>query len=98
MLMTPIKTIELKDQATNGTHINVNVHISDEGDLVTDGCDSGKAPEKVFGDWDIEYFTTVKKEYKDTVLLLLIKEKFQDDFAFRSWLNVNGIPNTFINW
>lgn len=97
-MISPITKIVLKDEHVSGTHISVDAHISDTGDLVIDGCDYGEAPKRIWGDSDYEYITTVKKEYKDTVLLLLIKNKFADSVDFRIWLKENGIPNEFFNW
>lgn len=97
-MITPIKNITLRDDHVNDTHIRVDVYISDNGDLVIDGCDTGKAPEQFWGDTDYEYITTIKSEFRDTVLLLLIKEKFRDSSDFQQWLETNAIPSDFFTW
>lgn len=97
-MISPITKIILKDENISGTHISVFVNISDKGDLIIDGCDFGEAPKKFWGDSDYEYITTIKKGYKDTVLLLLIKDKFNDSSDFRAWLEVNHIPNEYFTW
>lgn len=97
-MITPIKDIVLKDKEINGTHISVIVRATDNGNLIIDGYDTGRLPELYWGDWDYEYITTVRKDFKDTVLLLLIKDRFKDCCDFRSWLEVNHIPNEFFTW
>ena len=97
-MISPITTITLRDDYINDTHISVYVKISDNGDLVIDGGDCGKAPLEFWGDSDYEYITTIKKEYKDTVLLLLVKDKFKDSDDFREWLKAKDIPNEYFTW
>ena len=68
------------------------------GDLVLEGYDFGEAPKQFWGDSDYEYWRVVKKKYKDTILLWLIKERFDTDSAFKNWLDEKGIPSEFMNW
>lgn len=94
----PINRITLRYENTGGTRISVEVYISDAGDLVVDGCDYGEAPKKIWKDSDYEYVTTIKKEFKDTILLLLIQDNFKDSYDFREWLKRHDIPNDFWSW
>ena len=49
--------------------------IRENGDLVLEGCDNGQAVKSMWGDWDYEYWVTVKSEDKDSVLLLSDQRK-----------------------
>jgi hypothetical protein len=93
-----IKKIKLKDENIGNTHVSVNVYISDNEDLVIDAYDFGEAPKKVFGDSSYEFISTIKKGYKDTILLLLIKEKFEDNLDIRKWLEKKNIPIEHFTW
>lgn len=97
-MIDPVKKVTLKDDFINDTHISVDVYVNESGDLVIDGYDRGKAAEQIWNDSDYEYITTIKSKFKDTVLLLLIKEKFKDSSDFREWLETNGIPNDYFTW
>ncbi len=74
------------------------VSIQDNGDLRLDVNDCGQTPLKYWGDIDYEYWLNVDKDWKDTVLLLLIKEKFKRFSDLANWLEENKIPNTFGSW
>jgi hypothetical protein len=72
------------------------IALTDEnGDLILDGYDRGELVEEVWGSDDYEYSLVVKAEYKDTILLNLIKERFKHDSEFRAWLDEKGIPSDF---
>lgn len=100
--MKPITCVTIIDSydATEGNdiHHRTDAKIDENENLVIEGCDSGKQVMKFWGDEDYEYWTTVKKEYKDTVLLLLIKDNFKDDLKFKEWLKEKNIPFEFTNW
>jgi len=49
--------------------------ISEKGDLVIDGCDSGELAKEMFGDWDYEYWLTIPEKFKETIMLNLITTK-----------------------
>lgn len=69
-----------------------------DGSIRLDGYDLGETPLKFWGDDDYEYWLTVDKEWKDTILLSLIKEQFNNLGKFRKWLDKKDIPNQFDNW
>lgn len=46
---------------------------------------------------DINYTLTVAAEYRDTVLLRLIEERFESESEFASWLQAKGIPSRIEN-
>lgn len=72
--------------------------IKEGGDLVLEGCSAGELSEKFWGDDDYEYWLTIDKKWKDTILLLLAQERFKSFEDFRQWLDEKGIPNQFQNY
>jgi hypothetical protein len=81
----------------------LEAYLNDDGDLVLEGYDLGKAPEMMWGDSDYEYWWTVKKADVPMVLLQLIKDKFDQQKGYRSsqfaeWLKEKGIPVDFMSW
>jgi len=87
-----IRKITLVKERTETDSRTVVAIIKKNGDLMLEGYDIGEAPKKFWGDSDYEYWRTVKKEYKDTILQWLIKERFDTDPAFKDWLDEKGIP------
>ena len=63
-----------------------------------EGHDLGPKVAEVWPDNEYEYWRIVPIDYKDTVLLWFIKERFSSDLEFREWLDEKGIPNEFANW
>jgi hypothetical protein len=94
----PITKIRLRENITNENKSWLDAKIDEKGNLVLDGYDIGEAAEKILGDSDYEYWFTVDKQYKDSILLLLIKDKFTSDTKFKNWLEKNGIPSEFDSW
>lgn len=72
--------------------------IDDEGKLVIEGYDIGESVKEFWGDSDYEYWLRVPQEWKDTVLLLLIKERFGLSSDFKKWLEDKEIPHKFESW
>ncbi len=102
---TPIpRKLNLRDAAQGGGRTQLDILINDTDDLVMEGYDYGPDVEEFFGDDDYEYWVTVPKEYKDLVLLNLIKEKFTSksksgpSSAFMNWLKKKGIPYEFVSF
>lgn len=77
------------------------VSITEDGDLrmsgkeELDSRDIGDADGRYAG--DIEYSRTIAAEYKDTILLYLIEERFESETEFRIWLQKKGIPGKLRN-
>lgn len=92
MKIDKIKMIESKSERIS---VYLEAKIKENGDLVLEGQDIGEFVEEQFGDSDYEYSLSVKAEYKDTILLNLIKEKFANDSEFKAWLEEKGIPSEF---
>lgn len=72
--------------------------IRENGDLVLEGCDNGEMVREIWGDFDYEYWITVKADYKDTILLHLIQEKFDSESKFKEWLKEKNIPWDFTSY
>lgn len=74
------------------------VRIDPDGDLVLDGCDAGELARETFGDWDYEYWLTVPAEWKNTLLLHLVKERFSSVHDMQEWLEKREIPSKFTSY
>ena len=98
MNMEKIKEITFyrKEDEKNVSWEKASIEV--DGNLRLDGYDLGETPLKFWGDDEYEYWLTVDKEWKDTILLLLAKERFEDFGSFRKWLDEKDIPNRFANW
>ncbi|MFX0069543.1 MAG: hypothetical protein ACFFAO_00415 [Candidatus Hermodarchaeota archaeon] len=77
-------------QGRNEHHI-LTAEINKRGDLIFSGCDSGDSVKEWFGDFDFEYWTTVKCKHVPEVLLSLIKERFHTNEEFKKWLDYKKI-------
>lgn len=91
------KVVLYTEETKTDTH-DEWVSISENGDVRLDVNDCGETPLKYWGDSDYEYWRIVDKEWKDTVLLLLIKDQFKNFSGFAKWLEEKKIPNTFGSW
>jgi len=69
--------------------------ILDNGDLVLSGYDSGQSVKEFYGDFDNEFWLTVKAENVPLVLLYLIKERFKDTTELKKWLEKKDIEYNF---
>ena len=72
--MEPINKLIMRDDKKSGVYSYLVAKIDDKGKLVLEGVDGGKDVEKFFGDSDYEYWLTISQEFKETILLHLIKE------------------------
>jgi hypothetical protein len=92
--MNKISKINLIDEIRDKDSRHLDLVITDTGDLQFIGQDLGPLTEKLTGEHEYEYFLTVSAQYKDSILLYLIQEKFPDDSAFKKWLDEKQIPHT----
>ena len=88
-----IREVTLRERRTEENISILVAKIDDDGDLILEGYDVGKAPKDFWGDADYEFYRVIKKEHKDTILRQLIKERFKFDPHYRLWLRKKGIPN-----
>lgn len=95
--MGKIKSISLESNDAR----NLLASITGNGDLQMcgkeelDSRDIGDGDSRYAG--DIEYCLTIGAEYKDTVLLYLVKECFESEAEFRTWLKKKEIPAKLSN-
>ena len=95
---SPIRQLTIKDEREGRDVRHLGIKIGDDGSLVLEGHDLGSTVAKFWPDDEYEYWLTVPANYRDTVLLWLIKERFSSDVEFREWLDEKGIPHEFANW
>ena len=94
-----MKKIKIYDYKTNeNEEHSLIAEIKDNGDLVLSGYDCGQSVKEFFGDFDHEYWLTVKSENISLVLLYLIKERFKNDIEFKDWLEKKNIKFQFYSY
>jgi len=94
----PIERILLWERKTDNYSGCLDAFVADNGDLEMSGFHAGDGVKDFFNREDYEYSVTVPKEYKNTVLLWLVKEKFDNDLDFKKWLDKKAIPNELDVW
>ena len=90
-------TIYDEKSGANEHHI-LKLKLKEGGELVMEGYDCGDSVEEFWGDFDYEYWVTIKKENVPSVLLWLIKERFKSSSDFKLWLEEKKIEFEFQNW
>jgi len=95
--IAPISEVVLYKKETEANSFLLKASIHEDGRFTLDGSDFGKLPQETFGRDEYEYHSSVKAKYKDTMLLLLIQDRFKgsSDFEFKQWLKEKGIPFQF---
>lgn len=94
----PLQRIVIAETQHDDLHIELIARIDDNGDLVLEGYDRGKFVQEHFGDSDYEYWLKVPRDWKDTVLLYMLREHFENDAGFRAWLEAHNIPGKFTGY
>lgn len=94
----PLKVISLNESRTETDAVSLFAKIDEIGNLVLEGYDIGETPKNFWGKDEYEYWLTINKKYKDSILLLLIKDRFNSDTKFKQWLDERGIPSEFYSW
>lgn len=74
-----------------------SVEVIADGSLHGDAYDTGSMANAAWGR-DYEYDLYVAGEWKDTIILLLIKERFTHVSEWRDWMKAQGIPYTEGGW
>jgi 6-pyruvoyl-tetrahydropterin synthase len=76
--------------------IEIQVKITEEGDLIVDGYDAGKLVKELKGDYDYEYYITVKKQDKELFIQKLNEQKspITHDEDLLNWL-VDNYSNNY---
>ena len=93
-----LATVALAEQRDAENYRREQVSIAENGDLRIDGYDVGVASQRFWGDDDYEYWEVVAAEWKDTMLLALLGERFPDMKSLRAWLDEKAIPHSFDSW
>ena len=93
-----ITKIEIVKTENDQSSTILSAKISDDGDLIIDDYFIGKFAQEVYDHDDSESFVKVKKDFKNTLLLLLLKERFQANSELRDWLSLNNVPYDFEIW
>ena len=94
-----MRKITIYDYKTKENEIHSLVaEIKENGDLVLSGYDCGQSVKDFFGDFDHEYWLTVKAENVSSVILCLIKDRFKTDVEFREWLEEQNIQFNFFSF
>ena len=79
--------------------IHISASISSKGDLKIEGYDSGKLVQELRGEWEYEYYLTVKKGNKERLIETLRNRKTEisNDKALLDWVKDNFSGNTAIS-
>jgi hypothetical protein len=93
--MEKINEVYLFEQEDDKNSFLEWVSILDDERLSLNGNDCGEIPLRFWGDIDYEYWRIIDKDWKDTILLLLIKDMFKRFNDFAGWLEEKNIPSTF---
>jgi hypothetical protein len=96
--MNPITEVIIEDYRNSEASVTVKCEIESTGSLKYSSYTIGRAAQDFFGHDDCEYAATVLSSLKDTILLLLIKERFKKESQFTEWLEENGISHQVDTW
>jgi len=88
----PIRELLLYSNKTDKRATNTSLRISDSGDLLIEVLNSGIQVKIVRGHWSYKDLLTIPSQYKDTVLLYLLKEHFTSLYEIKEWIKGIGIP------
>ena len=92
--MEKIKSITVFEREDEKNYCRDKIHVQENGNLHFDSYDIGELPEKFFGHDDYENDIFVEGEGKDSILLLLLKERFKTNGEFKDWADEKGLPLT----
>jgi hypothetical protein len=96
--VTKITSVVLIDEKTGSDSRQLVAKIESDGRLMLEGYDLGPEVEKYWGDSDYEYWLTVAADYKDSLLLRLLQDRFSTSSAFMDWLKSQEIPYQFSSY
>ena len=91
----PLKELVISSEQAADGYSDLKVRVNDHSDVVMEGVDGGRRIEELTGDWDYEYWVTVRAEWRETLLLYLLKDRFADSTSFKAWLERQDIPYEF---
>ena len=95
----PLSELTIRDVRSEQGFSKLKVRIEPRGDLVLDGSDLGHATGFVGAEGrDYDHTVTVRADWRNTVLLRLMAERFTGTSKFRDWCKSHGIPADFDTW
>ncbi|HBK70146.1 MAG TPA: hypothetical protein DDZ39_00560 [Flavobacteriaceae bacterium] len=71
------KQITLYEKDLPNISIHINANINKDGGLQIEGIDTGENVEKIWGDWDYEYYINTDKENKNKLIKQLKNKGFK---------------------
>ena len=96
--MARIRELVVREERRGGASRRIEAAIERNGDFVLTGMAFGKIVQQVWGDPESEHTRRVAADYKDTMLLRLVKDRFGSDDEFAAWLDTHAIPHRFHRW
>lgn len=93
-----INKIMLKEEKSDHSSHDVQAYINGSSGVSVDYYDLSPTAKSSYGGSDYEYIVSVDREYKDTLLLHLISEKFTDPQEFGMWCYEKGIEHDTWCW
>jgi hypothetical protein len=93
-----VKLVEIE----SSTSRYVDAEITDKGDLLISGHDTGEAPRKIWQEDNYEYWLTVRAADKDRVLLALLEKLYAGKPSvvskLKHYLESKDIPCEFFSY
>ena len=93
-----LSSILIHEKETEQGLTRLSAEISDDADLIIKDYFIGKMAQEVYSHDDSESCVTLKKEFKDTLLLRLLKGRFKQSSELREWLDSNSVPYELEIW
>ncbi len=94
----PLDRIVLLDTKSAALSVELVARIDEQGDLVLEGWDRGAWVKEQFDDYDHEYWLKIPQAWKDTILLYLLQERFENVSTLKEWLQNKQIPFEFSSY
>ena len=92
----PITEITIRRKRLDrDSYSELRVRIDQQGELVLLGRNASVAITRITDKQEYAYSLTVPAEWRDSMLLYLMKDRFSDALAFSDWCREHGIPTMF---
>jgi hypothetical protein len=90
--------LTLQEYTTETVHHRLLAGITESGDLIVYGHDSGSFVKNSWNYAHYYWWLTVRSEYKDWVLLWVLKKAITGEVELKDWLNDQAVPFEFDVW
>jgi hypothetical protein len=90
--MNKVERVTLAEKRTETGWYLIEAWLDESGDLILSGREPSDMPKAAFGCTEYEYHRRIPAEFKDALLLLLLRERFKSDAMFQQWLERHSIP------